>query len=458
MKVYEQFLTTKTIADIASGMQCDNVNAMLYPFQRDITKWALRRGRACVFADCGLGKTPIQLAWADEVRKEAGDVLIVAPLAVAAQTVREGVKFGVDVTYSRDGNTNGSGITITNYEMVSKFDPSQFAGVVLDESSILKSFTGKVRTMLIETFAVCPYRLACTATPSPNDLMELCNHAEFTGAMTRTEMLAMFFVHDGGDTAQWRLKKHAESDFWRWVCSWAVTLRTPSDLGHDDDGFILPPLNMHEHIVDVVESTDKEMLFAMEAKGLGERQRARRESVFVRCELAADIINATDETWLIWCDRNAESDLLAQIVDDAKAIKGADKAEYKEATMLGFSAGKITRLITKPTISGFGMNWQHCSHVIFVGLSDSYEQFYQAVRRSWRFGQTKPVECHIVIASTEGAVLANIHRKETQAAAMQASMVEHMQVNSKTELSGITRNVATYKPDQAMHIPQWMKG
>jgi hypothetical protein len=455
---YHEFLSRKSIIDVPTGLSVGTVNGKLFDWQADIVKWSLKRGRSCLFEDCGLGKTPQQLAWADELRKQKGDVLIVAPLAVSAQTVREGQKFGVDLEYSRNGKKSKTGITITNYEMLEHFSASDFQGLVLDESSILKSYTGKFRNFILENYSRVPFRLACTATPAPNDLMELGNHAEFVGAMNRTEMLSMFFVHDGGETQNWRLKGHAQKDFWRWVCSWAVMIRKPSDLGYEDGKFTLPPLNIHEIVVDMDHTKATNALFFMEAKTLQERQGARRDSLEIRCKKAAEIANSTNEPWLIWCDRNDESALLTKLINNGKEVKGSDSPEYKEKSMLGFSDGSVQRLISKPTICGFGMNWQHCNKVIFVGLSDSYEQFYQAVRRSWRFGQQKPVDCYIITSEIEGAVVANIKRKEQQSKEMADGMVQHMHVYNESNIKGLKKTVTEYKTLTEMIIPEWLKG
>lgn len=454
---YQEFLDNKKLIDVPTGLQVKHDNNKLFDFQSDIVNWSINRGRACLFEDCGLGKTPQQLVWADTIRKHKGDVLIAAPLAVSSQTVKEGKKFGVELEYNRAGEKSKTGITITNYEMLHNFNPGDFSGIVLDESSILKSYTGKFRNQIITDYSRIPFKLACTATPAPNDLMELGNHSEFVGAMSREEMLAMFFVHDGGDTQKWRLKGHAQDEFWKWVCSWAVMVKSPSDLGYEDRDFILPALNMHEIIVDVDHTKATESLFFMEAKTLQERQQARRDSLVERCKRAAEIANSTDEPWLIWCDRNDESSLLSKLIKDSKEIKGSDKPEYKENTMLGFSDGTVKKIITKPSIAGFGMNWQHCCKVIFVGLSDSYEQFYQAVRRSWRFGQKNPVDCYVVTSTIEGAVVSNIKRKEQQAESMAKSMVKNMQVYNTNNIRGLTRDITLYEPKQKLEKPSWLR-
>lgn len=448
---YEEFLARKLIQDPATGLEdIPDLSPQLFPFQTDIARWALKRGRAAIWADCGLGKTAMQLEWAKHV---PGPVLILAPLAVAQQTVREGKKFGVDVVYARSQDSAGP-ITVANYEMLSKFDPAHWHGVVLDESSILKSYDGKTRTEIIETFQRTPFRLACTATPSPNDMMELGNHAEFLGVMSRTEMLATFFCHDGGDTSQWRLKGHAERDFWRWICSWAVSVRKPSDLGYSDDGFVLPELVMHDVCVRVDTPTTG-MLFPMEAGTLQERLQARRDTIEDRVAHTAAIVNASDETFICWCNLNAESEALLAAIPDAVEIRGSDKPEVKEKRMLDFSEGRTRVLITKPSIAGYGLNWQHCHNVAFVGLSDSYEDFYQAVRRCWRFGQDRPVNVYVVTSETEGAVVVNIRRKEAMATKLSDSMVEHM-IEAMETMKGTARTKDPYHPTQRMEIPQWM--
>jgi superfamily II DNA or RNA helicase len=445
MDDYQQFIEQKAVSDPATGLkEIPNLNEKLFPFQRDIVAWALRRGRAAIFADCGMGKTPMQLEWAKHV---PGRVLILAPLAVAQQTVREGAKFGIEVIYRREGGADLGKITVTNYEMLEHFDPDMFTGIVLDESSILKAYDGKTRTRIIEAFQQTPFRLACTATPAPNDYMELGNHAEFLSVMTRSEMLAMFFVHDGGETQKWRLKGHAQSRFWEWMCSWAVMIRKPSDLGYKDGDFILPEMVLHQCEVKVEEITSG-FLFPVEAMTLQERLQARRDTTADRVEHAAAIVNATKEPFLIWCNLNSESEMLKAAIPGAVEVKGSDSIEHKEKAMAGFTDGSIRVLVTKPSIAGFGMNWQHCSNMAFVGLSDSYEQFYQAVRRCWRFGQKSTVNVYIVTAETEGAVVANIKRKEADAMKMAEEMVENMHDLNESALHGATiRSKTPYERD-----------
>jgi len=443
---YTRFLESKSLTAPPTGLaDVPDLNPMLFQFQRDIVGWALRRGRAAIFADCGLGKTPMQLEWAKHV---PGDVLILAPLAVGQQTVREGEKFGIDVNYCRAQSEAVPGITITNYEMLDHFDTSAYAGIVLDESSILKAYDGKTRTKIIESFAQTPFKLACTATPAPNDFMELGNHSEFLGTMTRAEMLSMFFVHDGGQTQKWRIKGHAQGEFWKWVCSWAVMMRKPSDLGYDDSGFTLPPIAMNQHTV-ASDNPCEGFLFAMEAQTLQERLAARRESIDDRVKLAAEIVARDDGPWLLWCNLNAESEALARAIPGAVEVRGSQSIDVKEGNLNKFTSGEIRVMVTKPSIAGFGMNWQHCSNVAFVGLSDSYEQYYQAVRRCWRFGQKSTVKVHVITADKEGAVVSNIQRKEADADKMATEMVNNMSDLNRENITGTTRTQSEYKRDVA---------
>jgi superfamily II DNA or RNA helicase len=448
---YTEFLASKRIRATEAGFDPGALNPMLFPFQADIVRWALKKGRAAIFADCGLGKTPMQLEWAKHVCQHTGKpVLILAPLAVSKQTEGEGRKFGIGVTVCREADgVAGTGIHVTNYDRLDRFLGLDWGGVVLDESSILKSQDGRTRTTVIESFQSVPYRLACTATPAPNDHMELGNHSEFLGSLTRTEMLSTFFVHDGGETQKWRLKGHAQSEFWKWVAGWAVMLRHPSDLGYEDDGFRLPPLEVHESTVEV-DWTPPGLLFDCEAKDIRARLAARRDSVDERAARVADLVNGTDGPWIVWCNLNAESTAAASRIPGAVEIRGSDPREVKEERMMAFSAGEIRVIVTKPSIAGFGMNWQHCANVAFLGLSDSWESYYQAVRRSWRFGQMSRVHVHIVTASTEGAVLDNIKRKEAQAVELAEGMTEHMASTTRAELGQAPVADVNYETDEVV--------
>lgn len=441
---YQEFIAKKQITPIISGfdVEPESLNKNLFDFQRIIVKWALKRGRAAIFADTGLGKTLMQTSWADAVKNHTGgNVIIFAPLCVAHQTVCEGEKFGISINYCRDQSGVKSGINITNYEMMDKFDLSSFAGVVLDESSIIKNRDGKTRQSIIDGCSSIPYRLSCTATPSPNDFMELGNQAEFLGIMTMTEMLAQYFIHDGGETSKWILKGHGKTKFWEWMSTWAVCIRNPSDLGFDGSRYHLPNLNMIGH---VVESNAKFGLFADVAQSLLERNQARRDSLDDRVAKCAELVNGSNEQWVIWCHLNDESEALAKIIPDSKDVKGSDSIEYKESTIDAFTEGKLRVLITKPSIAGFGMNWQHCHNTAFVGLSDSWEQYYQAIRRFYRFGQTKEVNVHIISAESEGAVVENIKRKEEQNKIMGEQMVNHMKEMMQKEIFGTIRERNDY--------------
>jgi len=430
---------------------------MLFDFQRAIVKWAVAKGRASIFAGTGLGKTFMQTEWARLVQQHTGgNILILAPLAVASQTVREAMKLGINITLCRSKSEVRQGINIANYEMLHKFNPEEFEGVVLDESSIIKAYDGKMRNLILDSFRATPYKLACTATPAPNDYMELGNHSEFMGVMSRTEMLSMFFVHDGGDTSKWRLKGHAEDKFWEWVASWAALVTKPSDIGFDDGAYNLPPLNVIDHIVSVEHSFD-DGLFAAEAKTLQERQRARRDSTELRVAKCAEIVNATDRPFLVWCDLNRESELLTKAISGAVEVKGSDSPEHKERAMLDFAEGRIRVLVTKPSICGFGMNWQHCADMAFVGLSDSFEQVFQAIRRCYRFGQTKPVNVHMIISELEGAVSANIKRKEADFMQMVAQMIKHTKEITSANIKSTKADKTEYVPRKRMTIPHWLR-
>ena len=442
---YTDFLKGKQSVSKPSGFECEELPAQLFDFQRDIVRWAIRQGRAAIFADCGLGKTFMQLAWAKQIADYTHkQVLILAPLAVSSQTVNEGKKLGIEAQYCR--SFGDAEILVTNYEMMEHFDPAKFGGVVLDESSILKSFEGHFRNEIIERFQNTPYRLACTATPAPNDHMELGNHSEFLGNLTRTEMLSTFFVHDGGDTAKWRLKGHAQQDFWKWVASWAVMLRNPADLGYDGSAFELPPIN---YIHSVVEGSKDlclpEHLFALPAQTLDERRSARAGSTNERVSEVARIVNAEPlEQWIVWCNLNQESTAATKAIGGATEVTGSDAREHKESTLMQFAAGNVPVLVSKPSIAGWGMNFQNCANIVFLGLNDSFEQFYQAVRRVWRFGQKRPVNCYIVTSDLEGAVVENINRKAKQAEEMAAAMIEHMHVINEQNIRRQVRRQEAY--------------
>lgn len=624
---YAEFLASKAIDDPMTGLtDIPDLPAALFPFQRDIVAWALRRGRAALLAGTGLGKSLMELAWGQAICDATGGmVLLFAPLAVAAQMLREAEKFGIPARVVSCQAECAPGINITNYQKLSHFDLSLFVGVILDESSILKSTTGHYRTALIEACRQIPFRLAATATPAPNDFMELGNHAEFLGTMSYTDMLATFFSHDGGSTQKWRLKGHAEDAFWAWMASWAVMLRKPSDLGYSDDGYELPPLHYHQHDVAVDAAPAEGQLFALPAVTLSERITARKISVTERVAAVVNIVfdgicgtldqwdgkpntqsedangtiqtpksdiadadrdavqsktpttcanitpsaaqknerlsnkqkliaadasdmpptptiekhasnrqnlanqklgghrasrlitasaksnttpssssrvdaaqsvaqgpsadfslitamkvaksegcfavpatlasaisrmtqNGSIEPWCIWCNLNSEQDALAKAFGRlAFSVNGSMADDQKERAILNWIAGDRPIIISKPSIMGFGMNFQHCRNTAFVGLNDSWEQFYQAVRRFWRFGQSRAVNCHMIAAETEGATVANLRRKEADADRMAAAMVRHMADLSSANVRGTSRTVATYAPSQRIILPSFLK-
>lgn len=458
MTDYAAFLAAKRRLDPATGLaDPPPICAALFPFQADIVRWALRRGRAACFAGTGLGKTLIELAWGDAIhRATGGDVLFLAPLAVAAQVIREAEKFGIPARQVRDQSGCGPGINVTNYQKLAHFDLARFAAIVLDESSILKSSDGHYRTHLIRACDRIPFRLAATATPAPNDFMELGNHAEFLGVMSYTDMLATFFVHDGGDTRQWRLKGHAEADFWRWLASFSVMLRRPSDLGYEDDAYALPPLVRHQHTVGVDhDPAVTGTLFPVDARTLRERLTTRRDTVEARVALAASL-TPRDRPFVWWCNLNAESEALTRAIPGAIEIRGSDPEEAKEAKILDFVEGRALHLVSKASICGYGLNFQHCADTGFVGLNDSWEQVYQAVRRFWRFGQTRTVNAHFIAAETEGSVVANLARKERDADRMADAMAAHMADLGAAAVRGAERDAPTYAPAQPITLPSWI--
>ena len=410
---YNKFLQSKVLKVENIGFDVGKLNKNLFDFQKEVVRWALKKGKSAIFADCGTGKTIMQLEWANQVnKKEKKPVLILAPLAVSKQTQQEGKKFDIKVNIARSQDDIINGINITNYELLHKFDLSCFVGIVLDESSILKSLTGKIRNQIIDKFQFTPYKLACTATPSPNDFMEIGNHCEFLNIISRTEMLSMFFINDASDTKTWKLKGHAQDDFWRFIGSWAVMFKKPSDIGFKDCGFELPKLNIHKIILKNGNTQD-DKLFDIPVNGLNEVRKARKDSLNIRVKKTKELVN-DKEQFLIWCDFNNESEQLASVIKDSVEVRGSDTPEHKENSAVDFVNKKIKILISKSSIFGFGMNFQNCNNIIFCGLSFSYEQYYQAIRRCWRFGQKKEVNVYIIISEQELSVLDNIERKRKQ--------------------------------------------
>ena len=427
-----------------------------FPFQEEIVRWSLARDRCAIFADTGLGKALMQLQWATEMhRRTGGRVLVLAPLAVARQTEREAAKFNIPgVAAVRHPEDSDAPILVTNYERLHLFQHLPWGALVLDESSILKSVDSKTRDALTTWAKRIRYRLCCTATPAPNDHTELGNHAEFLGVMSRSQMLGEFFVHDEDQVAvqHWRLKGHAEQAFWRWVAGWAIAVRRPSDLGYEDDGYLLPPLKLvHEWLGDG--RIDADRLFPVEARTLDERREARLESTSDRVAACATAVALEPtEPWIIWCDYNRESDALAKAIPGAVEIRGSDTPERKEQALLDFSEGRTRILVTKPTIAGFGLNWQHCARVAFVGLSDSYEQWYQAVRRCWRFGQERPVEVFVFASEGERVVIENVQRKAKEAERMMEQIVRYLADARAAKKPGSYETEVAAGDDWTLHL------
>lgn len=430
---YGEFLRQKSQGGADSGFDPVWMPDFLFDFQRELVEWAVRKGRAAIFADCGLGKTPMGLTWASNVARKTGKpVLYLTPLAVASQTVREAEKFGIEARQSKDGAHAGH-IVVANYERLHYFSSSDFGGVVCDESSVLKSFAGERRGEITAFMRQVPYRLLQTATAAPNDYIELGTSSEALGYMGHMDMLNRFFKNDLNNSAQgrmrgevikWRLKGHAETPFWRWVCSWARAIRRPSDLGFNDDGFLLPPLHEVEHLVEANSLADG-MLFALPAVGLKEQREERRRTVQERCQTVADLVNHTGQPALVWCHLNEEGDVLQSLIPDAVQVAGSDSDDRKEDRLEAFADGRARVLITKPKIGAWGLNYQHCNHVTFFP-SHSFEQYYQAVRRCWRFGQKRAVKVDIVTTEGERGVMRNLQRKSDQADAMFSRLVAEM--------------------------------
>jgi hypothetical protein len=460
---YAHFLERKGQSGDMAGFKPLWMPDFLFDFQRSLTEWAILKGRGAIFADCGLGKTPMQEVWAENVVRHTNrPVLIITPLAVGAQTIREGEKFGIECRKS-DGAAL-PGINVTNYERLHHFNPQDFAGVVLDESSILKSFDGKRRAEITEFMRTRPYRLLCTATAAPNDYIELGTSSEALGQLGHLDMLNRFFKNDQNtiqpmrhhiigknfrDPAplveKWRFKGHAELPFWRWVCSWARAMRRPSDMGFEDGRFILPPLIETQHLVSALTLADG-MLFSVPAIGLKEQREERRRTIGERCDRVAELVD-TNQSALVWCHLNDEGDLLAQTIEGAVQVSGDDSDDEKEEKFLGFTSGQIRVLVTKPKIGAWGLNFQHCNHVTFFP-SHSFEQYYQGVRRCWRFGQTRPVKVDIVTTEGEQSVMENLQRKAQSADKMFSALVEQM------------RDAFTIERQQAYttseEIPAWL--
>lgn len=457
---YQEFIAGKFAAAMPTGFDGPfDLPESLFPMQHDLVSWSLKRGRAAIFADTGLGKSRMQVSWAAKVHELTGlSVMILAPLAVAQQTIAEGAEIGVTITRCREPGDVKPGLNITNYDRIHKFDCSQFGAVVLDESSCIKHHAAKTLQTLMDSFGHCIYKLCATATPAPNDWTELGTHAEFLGICSRAEMLAEFFVHDGGETQTWRLKGHARHLFWQWVASWGAMIRKPSDLGYDDAMYALPPLTVVDHVVGTDEDkiADNGMLFALEASTMSERREAKKASLAHRVQQCADIVNGSTDTWVVWCELNAEADALKAAIPDAVEIRGPDDADLKERRLMEFAQGKTRVLITKASITGWGLNWQHCHNTAFVGVSDSFEAYYQAIRRFWRFGQKKEVTVHRFASQLESAVMKNLERKQTISIEMGESLAMETRAAVTAQIKGATRATNDYNAIQKVKAPAWL--
>jgi len=455
MQDYQEFLETKRLMTVESGIEIpeDAIHPRLFPFQRALVKWALRKGRAALFADTGLGKTSMQLEFA---RLTGMRSLIIAPLSVARQTVSEAKKIDLVAHYTRSGEDLIPGINITNYEMIHHFNAADFGAVILDESSILKTVESKTKTLLIEMFATTPYKLCCTATPAPNDVAEIANHAEFLGAMSRTEMLSTYFVHDSDETAHagWRLKKHAVDPFYRWMASWSMSIKKPSDLGFDDTGYILPELSVKPVIVST-DYTPEGKLFYTGLKGIQDRSQARTGTIEERVQKTVEMVQGSDEQWILWCGRNTESTMLRKSIPESVEVVGSDSPDKKIKAIEAFQDGRVRVLITKASIAGFGINLQNCHNMAFVGIGDSFEDYYQCIRRCWRFGQEHPVSVSIVISEIEQEIYANVMRKEREAKIMSDQLIGHVQAYEQEELGSAPKEYE-YNSVTSMIVPKWL--
>lgn len=453
---YTNFLASKAQLDGDHGFHPNWMPDSLFGYQAALVEWSLRKGRGAVLADCGLGKTLIEMVWAHNVARHTGKpVMILTPLAVAQQFVREGEKFGIDIARSHDGEIEAP-VIVTNYERLHLFNPEQFGGVVCDESSILKSFDGSRKAQITEFMRTLPYRLLGTATAAPNDYIELGTSSEALGYLGYMDMLSRFFVNDQRTSkpikgrfqtdGNWRFKGHAEDSFWRWVSSWARALRRPSDLGFPDDGFDLPPLSVREHTV-AASRPPEGMLFDVPAIGFHEEREERRRTIPERCEKVAELVADTGQPAVVWCDLNDEGDLLERLIPDAKQVSGRDSDEAKEETFAAFASGEVRVLVTKPKIGAWGLNWQHCNHLTYFP-NHSYEQYYQAVRRCWRFGQERPVTVDIVGTVGSKNIQSNLQRKSEQADRMFSELVAHMR-----DAESVARSDDYIAP---VEVPSWL--
>jgi len=457
-EAYQKFLNTKGVNNNMDGFKSLWMPDFLYDFQKELVDWSIRKGRSAIFADCGLGKSIMELVWSENViRKTKGNILLLTPIAVGSQMLKEAKKFDIrNVNRSKEGIVR-HGITISNYERLHYFNPSDFVGIVLDESSILKNFNGATKHKINIFIRKIKYRLLCTATAAPNDFIELGTSSEALGYLGYMDMLSKFFKNDQNncalntktrfsEIAKWRLKGHAHTSFWKWVTSWSRSIRHPSDMGYEDGAFILPKLSELEYRLNVSRKMSRDVLFTLPARGLKEVRDERRATIQDRCEKAAEIINGVKEYSIVWCNLNDEGDLLEKLIPDAIQVSGRDSDDAKENKLTSFSRGIERVLITKPKIGAWGLNWQHCNQIVFFPAY-SYEQYYQAIRRCWRYGQKKPVQIHLIYTQGDANSIKNLRRKQKQADDMFTNLVREM--NSSLEIQNLT------KFNKEVEIPKW---
>lgn len=467
---YAEFLASKRHHPPSSGFDCtaDDADPSLFDHQRHITAWSVRRGRSAVWADTGLGKTRIQAEWLRLIHARAGGSgLILAPFAggaLPAQTIREAAQLGIRLEYAHDDAEAAASMTgdchavISNYERLHKFDPARFNAVVLDESSILKAYSGTTKRALVAAFTDTPYRLCCTATPAPNDLEELCNHADFLGVMSPAEMRSTFFIADSrGEFMKYRIKGHARQAFYDWLASWAIACRTPADLSFDGSAYVLPELRIIDHIIETGWSAEGE-LFTPRLQGVGQRAQVRHDTLAARVAEAVTLIAAEPaEQWIAWCGLNAEADAIAAAIPGAVNVQGSDSEESKAAGLLDFAEGRLRILVTKPSIAGFGMNLQSCARMVFCGLSDSYEDYHQAIRRCWRFGQARPVDAHIVLADAERVIAENVRAKQRRSSDTMTGLISAIAEQNRRDLFAGTSKGDSYEPVRDLVLPGWLR-
>ena len=456
---YQDFIASKhrRASDCGIDISEGEINPYAFEFQRAVIKWACKKGRAAIFADCGLGKTLMELAWLDALTKK-GEVkrsIILCPIAVANQIIDEAEKFGVntEIRICESSADVSSGINVTNYEKLHKFDPSDFDAVVLNEASVLKNAQGKVRKQITEAFRHTKYRMSETATPAPNDHMELGTQSEFLGWMQRDVMLANFFIHDGGDTSKWRLRGHANREFWDWVASWAMAITKPSDIGFKDDGYDLPELKIHEHIIQCEQEASGHLFHPGGKVSATNVHKEKRRTIEAKAVEVANLVNGSDLPWVIWCETNYEDEVLRRHVSDAVVIRGNDKGKAEK--LQAFTRGDIKRLITKPKIGGYGMNWQHCNNTIFFA-SYKFEDWYQVIRRFWRFGQKLPVNAHLMMSEDEIGIANVLKRKQHDFERMASEMAISMRSGMLQSL-GSRQAIADYTPHKQIQLPEWMQ-